>query len=218
MTLRLQVLNTVISIFVFLLIISCHENSGTAVQIFHKRVIIIENSIGVITLSENYTKNDTVKIYNVDGSLWYKFTYYNQKDMELSNKEFIPFAFHPDYFLLVLKVTDTIGDNYQVVVNEHNGLKKYVKKNDSTLRFLTWTEHILNNVFAVTFDPNVNPIREMPNNNAREVTFDDTEIYQPYKIQEDWLQIRWGDTSRWNYGWIRWKENEKLLIELYYFM
>ena len=36
----------------------------------------IENTIGVVVLSDHYGKNDFVRIYNADRSLWYEFTYY----------------------------------------------------------------------------------------------------------------------------------------------
>jgi hypothetical protein len=36
----------------------------------------IKNTKGLIVLSDQYGKNDFIRFYNEDGSIWYEFTYY----------------------------------------------------------------------------------------------------------------------------------------------
>ena len=95
------------------------------------RVIRVKETKGLIILSDRHSKNDFVCFYNKDGSLWYEFTfYYDDKDgkFEYENKNFDPFAFHPDYFLLALKCVGSDKNRYEVIVNEKKRLRKFVKK------------------------------------------------------------------------------------------
>lgn len=176
-------------------------------------------SKGVITVGESFSREDTVKIYDQDGALWYKFTFfYDDSDgkFDYPNKGFQPFAFHPDNFLLVLVVVSENEDRYEVVVNEGTGLKKFIKKGASGLMFQTWEEHIVN-VFAVDFDPKSNPIFADPLKGSAKINYDNNEYYYPVKVKDNWLQIRWGEEGDYDYGWIMWKYKKKLLIELSYF-
>jgi len=36
-------------------------------------------------------------------------------------------------------------------------------------------------------------------------------------IQDDWLKVRFKVKEDVRYGWIKWKNNHKLIIELFYF-
>src|SRR5829696_6386999 len=82
------------------------------------------NSLGLIVLSKSYGNKDFIHIYNKDGSLWHKFTfYYDDSDgkFEYANDTFRPFAFHPDYFVLALKCVRKADGRYEVIVNEEMG-------------------------------------------------------------------------------------------------
>lgn len=180
------------------------------------------NSLGLIVLSKGYGQKDFIHIYNKDGSLWYKFTfYYDDSDgnFEYANDRFRPFAFHPDYFLLALKCVRKDSGRYEVIVNEETGLKKYVKANDHTLKFETWGDHILK-IFSVSFDRKVNPILEVPQGRVKRGAVPDVPIH-PVKVKGEWLKVKWsatkGERAKYNSGWIRWKRGERLLVELFYF-
>src|SRR5690606_17088516 len=117
-------LNFLALILVTLLFISCTDktkkNKGDIIKDSTKLregEVEVDNSIGVISLSDGYSKQDSIKIYNEDGSLWYKFTYYyddNDGVFEYHNPNFSPLAFHPDYFLLALKVSGIQKNRYEV--------------------------------------------------------------------------------------------------------
>jgi hypothetical protein len=188
----------------------------------------IGNTIGLIVLNEqNYGKEDFVHFYNEDGSLWYKFTfYYDDSDgkFEYANGDFRPFAFHKDYFVLALKCVGKENGRYEVIVNETTGLRKYVKADDPVLRLETWEEHILN-VFAVTFNQVDNPLLDAPSGQVKKVVLSNAEpFFHPIEIKGKWLKVKWKtseETKRkepnHDSGWIRWKEGESLLVELFYF-
>lgn len=178
----------------------------------------VGNSIGVLVLNDNYQPNDTVKFYHPDGSLWYQFTYYyddSDGKFDFQNDEFQPIAFHPDYFLLALKTVAEGKDDYEVVVNEATGLTKRIKKQDF-LKLQGWEEYILSG-FSVGFDLDQNPIRMQPVNSSPILNVENEVSFFPIKLQGEWLQIKWGKEGDWNYGWIRWTERNKLVIEVFAF-
>jgi len=212
-------------ILVFLLFTNCvdktHKESSkvnTALKKINDSLIKINNSVGVLTLSDKYSEKDTIKIYNEDGTLWYKFSYfYDDSDGEYDyyNKDFSPLAFHPDYFLLALNVSKIEKNRYEVVVNKNTQLKKYINKEESFLEYENWKEHVLN-VYAVDFDSEQNPLRKKPNIKATQISYISDNLYQPKRIEGNWLQVTWKEKRKTYFGWIIWKEDHKLLIELLY--
>ena len=197
------------------------EQASTSVEV---EFPVIENTIGLIVLSDNYDKGDFVKIYNEDGSLWHKFThYYDDSDgeFEYANDNFRPFAFHPDYFVLALKCVGKKADRYEVIVNEETNLKKYVKVNDKVLKFETWENHILK-LFAVGFDEKENPMLEVPQGQVKNLVKSER-TFHPVEVKGEWLKVKWdvtGETDKketqQNSGWLRWKKDGKLIVELFY--
>ncbi len=190
----------------------------TVKPIANKNSII--NIKGLVALSDKYSKNDFVRFYNEDGSLWYEFTfYYDDSDgkFEYANENFNPFAFHPDNFLLALKSTGEDGKRYEVVVNEETGLKKFVNKDDPVLKFVTWEEHLLK-AFAVDFNKNENTLRETPGGELKKVDLAEKVSVHPVEVKGEWLKVEWDNPDKTkNNGWVKWKENERLLIEIFYF-
>ncbi len=63
---------------------------------------IIGGSIGVVSIKDNITEKDTIKLFDKDGKLWYKFSFfYDDSDgkFDYPNETFEPLSFHPDNFL-----------------------------------------------------------------------------------------------------------------------
>lgn len=182
----------------------------------------IKNTIGLIVLSDHYGKDDFVRLYNADGSLWYEFTYYyddSDGKFEYANKDFEPFAFHQDYFVLALKCVGADAERYEVVVDEEIGLKKFVKKDDPNFKLETWEEHILK-VFAIDFNKQSNPLREKPNGKIKLIDVLEDATFKPVEMKGDWLKVRWNgsedNANKAQFGWVKWKENDVILIELFY--
>lgn len=231
--------------FIYLLLLlipittlSCHRGtkgqtnsdySGVAVQ-SQRESTSMGNSIGVIILNDKRQGNskEIVRLFNKDGSLWYSFSFYDDSDIKFdgSNTDFNPFAFHQDNFLLVFKCVGVVGEWYQVIVNENSGLRKFVKKDDPLFTFQKWEDHIIN-LFAVGVDGSTNPVLSRPENGERVQVPKGVNFY-PDRIDGVWLRIRWDEseseeannTNRkqgMRYGWIRWKDGNNIIIELFYF-
>lgn len=184
----------------------------------------IGNTKGLLVLnSQRPDRKDFIRFYNDDGTLWYEFTfYYDDSDgkFEYENEDFAPFAFHQDYFLLALRLTAENKARYEVIVNEDTGLKKFVKKGDPALKFETWEEHI-KKAFAVKFNREENPLREKPDGKTIDIVLPNEVTFHPVEIRGEWLKVRSDDSKKEGKdiesGWVRWKENQKILVELFYF-
>ncbi len=196
----------------------------------NKNPISIKNSLGVITLSDDYPsddedaedKRDYVKIYNKDESLWYEFTYYyddSDGKFEFQNDNFRPFAFHSDYFLLGLKCVGEDKKNYRVVVNEEKGIEKYIRKSDKIFKLQSWQAHI-KEAFSIDINKKKTPVYESPKGKEIKIASKNVERFEPVEINDDWLKITWENPekeSEMRVGWVRWKKSDIILIDWFYF-
>jgi hypothetical protein len=197
-------------------------NAQEPLEISRRKESHIKNTKGVVVLSK-FVKGDFVRIYNGDGSLWYEFSYfYDDSDgkFDYPNDDFRPFAFHVDYFLLALKCTKRDDSSLEVIVNEETGLKKYVKADDPVLKLKAWDEFVVG-VYAVTFDQNTNPLFEGPNDQTKKIVAPKSAIFRPVETRGNWLKVSWQSveeqpTETVN-GWIRWRNDETLLIDISFF-
>jgi len=184
----------------------------------------IGNVKGLLVLnSQRHDRKDFIRFYNDDGTLWYEFTfYYDDSDgkFEYENENFAPFAFHQDYFLLALRLAGEDKKRYEVFVNEDTGLKKFVKKSDKGLKFQSWEEHV-KGAFAVEFNQPENPLRESPDGKVKNVDLPKEVTFHPVQVNGEWLKVRWDGAKLpkkdAGSGWVKWRNNDQILIELFYF-
>ena len=180
----------------------------------------IRDAVGVVVLGGRDSRDKFIHLYNEDGSLWHKFSFYDDAASP-ARDDFTPLSFHPDYFVLALKCVGQSGERFEVVVNEESGLKKYVRADDRALKFQTWEEHLLQ-VTAVDFDRQDNPLLAEPGGAAKSTSFPKGATFRPVEMRGDWLRVRASDQGREggtavNDGWIRWRKDGTLLVELFYF-
>ncbi|MBK7706806.1 MAG: hypothetical protein IPN69_08980 [Acidobacteria bacterium] len=177
----------------------------------------VMDSQGLVAATDRlYEKGNFARIYNKDGSVWFEFTFYTESPREFSiEKEgFAPFVNDTEE-KVVLKCIGVSGQYFRVLVNEETRLEKFVKRNDPAFEFKTWGQYVLE-CFAVNFDARQNPIRTKPNGEIvdHDVTADTN--YHPDRIVGNWLRIRWHDGNdaqqKPRFGWIKWKEGNRLLI------
>lgn len=183
--------------------------------------IPIDSIKGVITLGTNFNIADTISIYNIDGSLWYRFSFeYDDSDgiYDFYNKEFNPFAFNPDYYTLALKVVSMeIPEVCNVIVNEDSGLQKIIKLNSSSgLEFKNFEEYILSSS-SISFDPEVNELLDDIEGSPLVLLAINNITVIPLKIRKDWMEVRVrnNNSNTDQVGWIKWKMDGKMLISLH---
>lgn len=157
---------------------------------------IVEGAIGIITTTDNYQFGDIITVL--------------QEDKKQSSNIILT----EEYQIFAVKCLSQ--DKVYYKVRQDNGKIGFIKKDNKKIQFETWEEHILN-LFSVGFESKTNPLHRDPVLTSEKIVLDPDEFCHPYKIQGNWLQVKWGNEDNWNYGWIRWKENTKLLIEFFYF-
>jgi hypothetical protein len=123
---------------------------------------------------------------------------------------------HVDEEYQVLKLHCLSMDNRNYKVRLEDGKIGFIRRDNKNVRFQTWEQHILS-VFSVGFDESTNPLYETPSAQGTKLLEQRDQNYLPVQIKDEWLQVRWGGEEEWKYGWIRWRENQTLLIELFYF-
>jgi len=175
-----------------------------------------DTTLGIITLGPRFSTEDTIRLYNHDGSLWHLFSYkYNDSDgkYDFYNPDFQPLGFHPDYYVLALSVTSINNKTYEVIVNESTGLRKYIKLKDNKLKFLTYQQYIFQQGFFL-FDTAGNPVRDSINGQPIVISDAKERVARPKKFQGDWLMINFENRSSKasTIGWIRWRKAQTLLI------
>lgn len=197
------------NLLIVILVTGCHGNCKNGNDHNDKRgdslivetrkeegLVAVEGAIGVIVTSNNYQFGDTIHVFDRNKRLL--------KDISMTdeNQE------------LVLKCISKNDTFYEVKLE--NGALGFIPRNEKGVKFQTWQEHILS-VFAVGFDEGLNPLREEASESSNKVHYNQDEFYHPNKINGDWLQVKWGLEGSWQYAWVKWKKNEKLLIGLFYF-
>lgn len=159
--------------------------------------VTINGAIGIITTSKDYQFGDRIDILDAQG------------------KPFKQITIAGEYQPMVLECLSFDLTRYKIKLE--TGVEAYIQKSNPYIKFNTWSQHILNNVFSVGFDSKGNPLKSEPADSSSSLNYEADAFYHPAKINDDWLQVKWGDDDRWKYGWIKWKYNGKLLIRFFYF-
>ncbi len=167
-------------------------------------------------------KSQIVRIEFVDtlGILTtYKGKHFNSRD---TLNPFNPWLWvnNPDYFRLAFECTDSIGDFYKISLNKtdfawiHKKDKNF--KKESIINFvLSWTSEPM----GLDFDRKTNPLKKEPKETGEIIKDPLTGKYQiwraekSFEIQGEWIKVK---TIKGETGWIKWKEEDKLVIRMYY--
>lgn len=132
-----------------------------------------------------------------------------------SFKRIKPYAFHFDNNLLIFSCLNKDNSFVKILINEDKNEIGYIKTDNKIFVFETWREHILNS-FSIE-GKNNNPLRKNPNNQADIIAWDNDEFYHPESIENEWVKVKYGSTKQWYYAWLRWKDANKILINIFYF-
>ena len=182
----------------------------------------LKNTLGLLGTKDRSPKKDEfIRIYNKDGSLWFEFSLHDaERTQQLieENENFRPFRYQADADWFYFNCVGQDDRYYHVIVNDDSALIKFVKKDDPMLSLGTWEEYILN-CFTVEFDSNHNPLHEAPNGKRSQTVDVSKSVYfHPEKIEGDWLKVRWhennDDEQPAKFGWIKWKIDQKLVLGL----
>lgn len=208
------------------LAVSPHENrAGNEIPPETFEIIdsdqIMKGTIGLVRLSDAYQVGEPIRIYNADGSVWIEFELSDDSTVEYGANGFKPVILDTDRMDLVLKCTGRDKSRYEVLVNDETVLKKYVKKSDRNLRFETWEAYIVD-MFAVSFDEKENPVLESPQGKVKHMPQPLKEwTFKPVEVKGIWMKIEWQvdrahpSGGKKDYGWIRWRDAENIIVHYF---
>lgn len=194
---------------------------------------LIGNELGILQF-ESSEITDKIVLLNQDFTEWMSFDLnyeaklnqkqnkaYTSDDVEkLYNwkKEFSPYAFHMDYAIIMFKCLEDKNGFYRVIVNEQTGLTKYIRK--SKLWVLkSWEKHICESVASVGFELESNPLRMKPEVNSTKIVEKSENldpVFSPVETQGVWLKIKYWVNEKEKFAWIKWREANQIIVELWY--
>ena len=124
---------------------------------------------------------------------------------------FAPAHLKMDYELLFIRMLSISHEFVEVMVNEFNGQTAYMDRTKNELRY--WPEFLLTiNSVEPLFSEN-NPVRVKPLSYAGLVS-SPFSFLKPLRISDQWMQVELLDDNFKSHGkgWIKWREDGKLLI------
>lgn len=144
----------------------------------------------------------TIKSQNLNKSL-NEYTY--------TPKYIVPVFFKPDYNIFYIVCLDNQKEYYKVL--SANGEEYLVSK--AQTKFISWEEFLKNTTGISNLDWSENLLRKEPFEKSKIITLKDTDAtFNVIRVKKDWIEIQ-SDNNTNQKGWIQWKKENRLLIEIY---
>jgi hypothetical protein len=159
----------------------------------------IENTIGIVVVNkEDFKDGDKFNILNKDLSVF-----------KTSNM-------NEEYEISSYKCLSVNDSTYSIIVE---GDTKYILKNDHLVSLQKWDEHLLNSIFSIGLDVEENPIRETIKGKPILSEKSNNHRIFPIEIKGEWMKVKHQDfnTEKTTEGWIKWRNEKCLFIEIFYF-
>src|SRR5690606_12554126 len=155
-----------------------------------------------------------------------KNVFFNSKEYDIIDDEHLYKGklnintFFPEYGLFILDCKGSNDGYYQVVVNDIDCYIR-ISGNESLLKFKTPEEYIMES-YPYLYKNSKTPLRKEPVDNSEIIKGYDNYLYVPVEIKGDWLKVRddkdcyIGEepSSKDIIGWVRWRKNGEILIEV----
>ena len=165
-------------------------------------------------LAINYVRNPSNLKNNLNLKRVYPYYYNENYRYGAPIPKIIIRAYYPDFGVFVMDAKK-IGDfEYEVVVNGE--WKKIKNKN---LYYCDWNIFIKN--LIIKLPKNVN-LYSKRNVQSKKVSSNKIEIYNVLEVNGDWIKVECNskcencNKQKTFQGWVRWKKDNKLLVDLYY--
>ncbi len=136
-------------------------------------------------------------------------------------KWFQPEALDLDYSIFVIRVDTTIGKWHKVFVHNERGVSLWTKA-EKIKHFKSWERFLLEETTAIEKHPHFQlPVKQAPSEQSGTIKQMEIEdCFEAVEIKGDWMRIKTNENLDCNQskkpvksGWIRWKRNNRLLIE-----
>jgi hypothetical protein len=191
---------------------------------------LAQTDLGIGTISINFTDKTVLSLYQKpsDKKAAHILKFFDDETINSTNiknleKEKVwlkPEVLWLDYHYFILRCKSQTKDAFEVIINNETGETLWLKKSKWTT-FKTW-ENYLKGMFMIKRVPTSisNDIRRKPEDNAEENIFTGEECFQVKSMKGNWIEIFTGesceeDGSILDYGWIKWRDGNNLLIEYF---
>lgn len=176
-----------------------------------------------------------IYIYGEDGAPWRIFDYNDDslESLEGEDGDFFPMLFsngNKRDFAIEVRLVGRSAEWLEVIVHERRDpeTRAYIRTDDPLFSAQGWEEWVMSHK-NLTFDQVINPVLDSPGGAPKAVAFAEMPLIKPDKVEGDWVLIRWTQMEpdepsvEWlrknlpeNSGWIRWRQDGKILISDYY--
>lgn len=165
----------------------------------------------------NHLGIGVVQFTNVDA----KIQLYADENMQKSisnhvlGADVIPFFYKPDYGILFFSCVEENQNNYKIYLKDNK--VAYLKK-EKEIKYFSWNDFLKNEIVGLSSkDPEANLYADAVNgkqiDNSELSTDDEIDITD---VEDNWVQID-NKTVKKTY-WMKWREEENLLVSLYLLM
>lgn len=138
---------------------------------------------------------------------------YNESQIVSAPPYLMPAHMKMDYGLLLFKIISITKHFIEIEVNASLDQTAWVSR--EVCNIMLWPEFLLNVYSVEIIDTIQNPLRVVPFSHGGLLRYMNYSIMEPVQIKGDWMQVILydGNLNKLDYGWIRWRENNKLLVE-----
>lgn len=192
----------------------------------YKLMIIFALSFSFIKrdLNDNVTQTDSTNCYNISGIKG--FLVLDDDKLAHNNSYNILDADYKTHASVVIDnekqypVYRLITQNEQYFEIKGDDDQVYYIKKDSPFKLISFGDFWINAVFSVGNNFVENPL--VKEDFKEVISFEESPSnfrIEPLKVQGDWLQIKYEnfEIGKETIGWIKWKKNECIIIEFFFF-
>lgn len=205
-------------IIIAFIIFSCKKNNNSKEQ--RLKANEIKSSINIASIKDTINNNDLeyfnnlktlgkglIKVNNRNSITVFK---NNEKTIEhIYNPSITPIFFKPDYGIFYLVCISEKNENYEIQIDEENTA---ILPKGKDLEFMSWDNFLLNTTGISNLDWVKNPLKKEPNDKSISLDINEGDDFKIIDIYHEWIQI---SNEKQQIGWIKWKEGNKLLIDIF---
>lgn len=176
---------------------------------------------GIVSISPDTAAN--MRFYAVPNGMEAQRTFRFVRNPQMSGEVLIaerdslhwlqPLAEKLNYSLLQFTCVEVKKDWYRVRVNEHTGETHWILQS-SYCKMERWEQLLLHTTAIRRKDAAGNPLRAKPSLKATRIPFSGSEQFTAVSISGQWMKV--SATTEDGIvltGWIRWRDDEKILID-----
>lgn len=178
---------------------------------------------GILTIKTDDLQkvNDSITILNIDGSIYAKIISFQNGEPSISGVDQIEIReYYPEYYVIIFDANFSKEDKeYLVYIN---GRSKIIKHHDGITKFQSIEEHVISSIIG---GDEKNPVRDLPSTNGKVIaigmSYNDL-AFEVVQMEGDWIKVRClkdceGCPNDILFeGWMIWKHNETVIVDLYY--